>query len=175
MRKVLLYILTVSLVSGLLFSCINVESFPDEPAISFNSVPAQDEQMLTIKVDFTDGDGNFGLDQEDLDESPFDQAPFNKNLIVDYYELQNGEWQRFGPDFPSFSPFFLPTDFDQAIPRAEPTGQNQTQKGFFEYDVAAPYYDITSPFDTFMYVFYIYDRDLNQSNIDSTSMLFKPN
>ncbi|MFK7756095.1 MAG: hypothetical protein AB8B53_04100 [Flavobacteriales bacterium] len=152
-------------------SCLEKEEFPDEPVIKFMSIEEKGNE-LELKFSFTDGDGNFGLEAGDT-LSPFDSDPYQQNLIVSYYELQNGEWQRFGQDFPSFSPFYIDVAYGQRVPLVEPTGQREVQEGEVTYDIVG-YYNENSPFDTARFEFFIYDRSLNASNVEVTSFFIKP-
>jgi hypothetical protein len=46
--------------------CLDLESFPNEPQITFKSFNiAADGNGAALQISFTDGDGNFGLNQED--------------------------------------------------------------------------------------------------------------
>jgi len=153
-------------------SCLKIEEYPDEPILCFTSIEQQPDS-ITLNFSFTDGDGNFGLEDGDT-LSPFNVEPFKQNLIVHYYELQNGEWQRFGPDFPQSSPFFLFSPFSQRVDWVRPSGQIKAQVGELSYGIGNPYYVFTSDFDTCRYEVYLYDRDLNQSNIVYTTSFLKP-
>lgn len=172
MRAKVLYFLFAGVFSVLFASCLKDTDFPDEPIIEYKSLEriASD---LVLNFKFTDGDGNFGLEQSDS-LSPYDEAPYNHNLILTYYEKQDGVWKRFGNDFPLFSPFYSAALFNQTVPWVRPSGQNQTQQGTISYSLVDPYYNFNSSYDTCRFEFYIYDRDLNQSNSQTTDFFLKP-
>lgn len=163
-----IFILLVSL-----SSCLKVESFPDEPVVVFDTLIVQGDSAI-VKFSFTDGDGNFGLTQDDSNTPPFDEGIYQNNLIMDYYELIDGNWQRFGNDFPSTSPFFMLQNYNARVEWIEPEGTNKTQQGEISYTLLAPYFQPTSPYETFRFSFFIVDRDLNHSNTAVTSPLTKP-
>lgn len=152
-------------------SCLKVEEYPDEPIIEFLSIE-QSSNALELNFSFTDGDGNFGLEDGDS-LPPYDEDPFKQNLIVNYYELQDGEWRRFGNDLPLTSPYYIPGTFSQRVDWVKPTGQNQAQDGEVSYSIEF-YYNPDTSYDTCRYEFFIYDRDLNESNTELTNYFIKP-
>lgn len=172
MRAKVSYFLFAGIICILFTSCLKDTDFPDEPVIEYKSVEQLNDELV-LNFDFTDGDGNFGLEQGDS-LAPFDVAPFNYNLILTYFEKQEGVWQRFGNDFPVFSPFYSDALFSQIVPWVKPTGQNQTQEGTISYSIVSPYYNFESSYDTCRFEFYIFDRDLNKSNVEVTDYFIKP-
>lgn len=173
MKAKLSYFILLFLTVILLSRCLKVESFPDEPVVEFTSFEIANGEA-TLNFSFTDGDGNFGLTEEDANTPPFDEGIYQNNLIVDYWELQNGEWQRFGNDFPQTSPFYIAGGFNNRVEWLIPEGTNQTQQGDVSYDMGSFYFNPDSPFDTCRFTFYIIDRDLNESNTSFTSSFLKP-
>lgn len=171
MAKVLYFLMGMVLVLGM-SSCLDKQDFPDEPIIKFNTLNVQGDSVLILNFSFTDGDGNFGFEDGDT-LAPFDVDPFKQNLIVTYFEKQDGVWQRFGNDFLPFSPFYLPTTFGQRVPLVEPTGQRLVQEGEIEYKISEYLFLPNTGFDTARFEFFIYDRDLNASNTETTSFFLK--
>jgi len=170
--KVSYFIVMLALLTAI-SSCLKVESFPDEPAIEFLELKTVGDS-IAIHFSFTDGDGNFGLDDGDLLVPPFNTGIYNKNLIVDYFELQNGVWKKFSTTVPSTNPLYISTAFNAQVNWIVPEGTNKTQQGEITYHLANPYYVPTSPFDTCRYSLYIIDRDLNESNTELTTTFIKP-
>jgi len=150
-----------------LSGCLKVESFPDEPVVAFQSFVIENN-MATLNFSFTDGDGNFGLTQEDNSTPPFNTEEYEHNLILEYFEKVNGEWQRFGNDFPLTSPFYIPLGFRARVEYLIPEGTNKTQQGEISYDLGSAYFNPASDHDSVRFSFYILDRDLNQSNTEIT-------
>ena len=172
MRAKVSYFLYAGIISVLFTSCLKNTDYPDEPIIVYTGIE-KTTSGLDLNFSFTDGDGNFGLGQADT-IAPFDEAPFNRNLILTYYEMQEGVWQRFGDDFPIFSPYYLATPFSAAVQWVTPTGQNKTQEGTVTFSIVDPYYNFDSLYDTCRFEFFIYDRDLNKSNTEVTDYFLKP-
>ncbi|MBP8824696.1 MAG: hypothetical protein KBH07_13725 [Flavobacteriales bacterium] len=141
-------LLAVLLAAG----CLKTEEFPKEPHIGFKSyVQGTDSARLTIS--FTDGDGDIGLAPGDT------LAPFNPgshwyhNFFVDYYKLQNGQWE--------LQVFTLPLYY--RIPVITPTGQNKTLEGDIAVELS-PLVLPQVPGDTVRFGVHIADRALNESN-----------
>lgn len=112
-------------------------------------------------IEFTDGDGNFGLEQADS-SGIFAECINSFNLFAEYYEMRNGSWVHVKID-PCDDPAPDPdVPFYYKIPWAKPTGQDQTQQGTIE--IALSSWRIESDFDTVKFVVHIVDRDIQKSN-----------
>jgi hypothetical protein len=80
----------IVLLHFLFISCKNVPDFPLEPVIKFNNLSflsSTNSDKFALKIDFTDGDGNLGLEAGDT-LSPYNQQL--KNGIVtnsNYYNI----------------------------------------------------------------------------------------
>lgn len=148
------------LLAVLLVGCFPEEEFPNEPRIT-SVVLEQFGDSASLKIAFTDGDGDIGLDLAD-NQPPFDTgSTFYYNLFVEYEELREGEW--FTPDLA------LPLNY--RIPRITPTGQNKALEG--EVAVALQPWPIIpgNPFDTLRFTVQLADRALNLSNAVATDAI----
>ncbi|MFN0032029.1 MAG: hypothetical protein ACKVOR_07715 [Flavobacteriales bacterium] len=149
--------------------CDPQAEFPDEPAITLRSFTTEGNNA-TLVLGFTDGDGNFGLDDSTWAGSNYD-CELTHNLYCEYYELQNGQWVFINlSDCPPNDTTNVP--FYYRVPIAEPTGQNKTQQGEISIDMYG--YFRLSAFDTCRFEIRIVDRDLNTSNVIQTQPLLKP-
>lgn len=137
-----------------LLSCEKVEDYPEIPEIKFREfevIPGDGEYIISegvLTFDFTDGDGNIGFTENFDDDTA--------NNIIDFvykeYFKQDGVFiEKEG------GPFFLP-HFQEGVYRKSLKGK---------IDIYLPH-TILSP-DTVYYEFYILDRDMNQSNVETTS------
>ena len=142
----------VLLMAVLMSACLKTEEFPKEPHIDFKSYTrSTDYDKLTIS--FTDGDGDIGLDQGDT------LAPYNPgsqwyhNFFVDYYKMQNGQWE--------LQQFTLPLYY--RIPVITPTGQNKALEGDIAVELSPLVLPQTSG-DTVRFSVRIADRALHESN-----------
>jgi hypothetical protein len=149
--------LKVLLASACLLSCISEEQFPDEPTLKWErhewilqEIPdVGTVERLRVELSFTDGDGNVGL-EEDQVSPPFDTtSAFYYNLWVRYYEKQGD----------SMVEIITPVPFSTRIPNLTPQGQNRTLEGLIQYDMDLS--QATS--DSVQFKFILLDRDLNQS------------
>ncbi len=158
------------MLSAAVVSCLKDKQLPDEPRITASrlEIGAAGAKMF---IGFTDGDGNFGLEEADT-TGVFAECIRSWNLYAEYYELQNGIWTKIEID-PCDGPF---PDNDVAfyyvIPWAKPTGQDQTQEGEIELDMGIWY--LESEFDTVRYEVKIVDRSMNESNTVVLEPVIKP-
>ena len=148
---------------------IEREKFPVEPRLLSGRLDVAGSGA-TMVLSFTDGDGNFGLEEGDT-TGLFDPCIRRWNLYAEYYEKQNGEWVPIAID-PCDGPF---PDGDVAfyyvVPWAKPTGQDQTQEGEIRIDM--PIWNLPSEFDTVMFKVKIVDRDMNESNVVEVGPIVK--
>jgi hypothetical protein len=155
--KTLNQIIVVAFLVLGIFACEEIEKYSEIPEVSFKDFRYDD---TTLVFEFIDGDGDLGLDQFDTTK-PFN--PGNKyfyNLFIDYYEYSNGKTTQIEFKFPTDIRF-------NTIP--EPEGNNKTLKGDMEVDLQ---YSLPLDLpDTFIIKFQIVDRNLHESNIDSTTFL----
>lgn len=154
----------------LLSSCAEKTEFSEIPFIQFTAF----EQLKTasgkdsigiLKLYFTDGDGDMGLNASDT------LAPYNKgslyyyNFFITYFEKQNGVWTKvvLPPPFPGADTLTN----NSRIPNLTPTGQNKVLEGEISMQLFTnnPF----SPYDTIRYDVRICDRELNMSNLVQTS------
>ena len=136
----------------LLSSCLKTEEFPPEPMLVFKSYD-QAAEPARLTVSFTDGDGDIGLDQGDT-LAPFNPgSPWYHNFFVDYYKMQNGQWE--------LQVFTLPLYY--RIPVITPTGQNKTLEGDIAVEIS-PLVLPQLPGDTVRFGVHIADRALHESN-----------
>ncbi|MEZ4799018.1 MAG: hypothetical protein R2809_04405 [Flavobacteriales bacterium] len=152
---------------ALLNSCLKTEVIPTIPEIKFNSIQNFGDS-INILIDFTDGDGNFGLEQGDT-SGIFDDCLRTFNLYAEYYEKVNGEWVHTSLD-PCANPNAVP--FYYRVPWAKPTGQNPTQKGTITLAMKTYYFPNDN--DTLRFDIKIVDRDMQESNTISTAEILKP-
>lgn len=161
MKKSYRFLTTIILFIFLLNACTKEEVFPPEPIITFisfdkiaNTTSIDDKGLL--KIFFTDGDGDLGLNDYDTN------GPFNKNSIyyynffIKYFEKQHG----------TFVEVDLPLPFNSRIPRLQSSGNSPSIKGEIELEVFIN--NIPSAFDTIQLTASICDRALNMSNLITT-------
>ena len=148
----------------LMISCNEIDPvYPDEPVVDYQgfglfiTTDALGNNTLIgqLSFDFTDGDGNLGLppllDTTDLNVP--DTVKFN--FFLQLYDLQGYDWVQIPEEDGGFLKYRIPYLDKQPL-----TGT---------MDLKLFYPVIT--YDTIYYTFYIYDRDYNRSNTDSTDVI----
>lgn len=148
-----------------LFSCQEKVEYPIVPYIEFqdfsflmNQDSAVERGLITIY--FTDGDGDIGLTDEDS------IAPYDYNLFIDYFEYQNGLWNKVTNELTGDT-----INFYGRIPVITPTGQNKNIKGTIEDTL---FLNVFSEHDTFRYEISLRDRALHESNMVVSPVFVMP-
>ena len=156
--KIPILIITVLLSS---LSCKKIESLPEIPSISFNSFILKDTtdvlgnegKIGELIFDFEDGDGDIGLTQPD--SLSVDSTNFN--LFFTLFGKIDGE-------FIEVSENDLETPLNYRIPYIEKEGQNKALIGEIQVDFIYLLFE----YDTIKYSFFIVDRALHKSNVETT-------
>lgn len=141
-------------------SCEEIQSYPDIPEIDYQSfslfrtTDALGNEILLgqLEFDFTDGDGNVGDSARVSDDEKY-------NIFLSLYDYDYKE-----NDFKKIEDI---SSLKFRIPYIERRGQNKTLKGTITVDLE---YKVIE-YDTIFYTFYITDRDMNQSNVDTTEII----
>ncbi|HBP46008.1 MAG TPA: hypothetical protein DD635_08890 [Flavobacteriales bacterium] len=151
----------------LLGGCLPEPSFPDEPAIEFQSFDLSASGGRELVIGFTDGDGNVGLAQADTLEPFCPTCEYHQNLKCEYQEWRDTAWVEIGlnPDAGQI-PFYY------RVPPVAPTGQNPAQSGTISIEMNSWF--LNSPYDSMRFRITLYDRDLNASNEAYTPATPKP-
>ena len=146
-------------------SCFKGEEFPIEPIISEPEFINMTDSAM-IRFHFTDGDGDVGLNDNEL-EPPYDSSSYYYyNLYLDYYEKDDAlGWVR-GTDLAGDS-----ISFKYRMERIAVKGKQRGMKG----TIAVALNDFQNPFsdqsDTIKFTIKLIDRALNESNILETEEL----
>ena len=148
----------------LMISCNEIDPvYPDEPVVDYQGFglfittdPLGNNTLVgQLTFDFTDGDGNLGLppliDTTDLNLP--DTVKFN--FFLQLYDLQNYEYVQ------------IPEEDGGILKYRIPYLNKQPLSGTMDLMISYP----IIIYDTIFYTFYIYDRDFNRSNIDSTDVI----
>lgn len=157
-QNIFLFVLIIFLAG-----CPEIEVIPEIPEIEFLSFTLSEDvdelQNIILAGElvfsFQDGDGDIGLQEPDT-ITPGDTTVFN--LFFTMFHKTGGEYIELGEDD-------LGAPLYYRIPYIEPReGQNKIVRGEvnirFEYPIIK--------YDTIRYDFYITDRALHKSNIEST-------
>jgi hypothetical protein len=147
-----------------MISCNQIDPvYPDEPVISYQgfglfiTVDQLGNKNLTgqLTFDFTDGDGNLGLpplvDTTDLNLPD----TIKYNFFLQLYDLQDFEYVQ------------IPDEEGGLLKYRIPYLDKQPLTGTMDLQISYP----VIKYDTIFYTFYIFDRDFNRSNTDTTEVI----
>lgn len=161
---ILFVILTTSL------SCLKREEYPLTPNIEYKSFYNFQADSAYFTFKFTDGDGDFGLNPEDTSGSFSKNSTYYYNLYIKYlYKKNDGTWSAF------FNPNPLVNDtqyYKFRVPFIEQQGKDKSMNG--EVRVKLSELRPSSTHKNIKYVFYVFDRGFNQSNIATTPEFLLP-
>ncbi len=154
-------------------SCRKHETYPVVPAIEFskfllevNTNTGKTERGV-LEISYKDGDGDIGLNPSDT-FAPYNfGSPYYYNMIIKYYEKQNGIFKEvplLAWDTDSLR--YDTLTFNARIPNLTPTNGNKNIKGIIQDTMFI--YNPLSQFDTIKFSVFIYDRALHKSNIVTT-------
>ncbi|MEI6348006.1 MAG: hypothetical protein WCP69_08680 [Bacteroidota bacterium] len=148
-------------------SCKKTEEYPIEPNISFNNIykissGTNVDNYGMLILNFTDGDGDIGLSETDVNP-PFDTTSiYYYNFFINYYEKQHGIFVK---------PTLFET-FNARIPILNTSNGEQPLKGTISIQV--PINNFASTYDTIKFDCQICDRALHLSNkITSPELIIK--
>ena len=156
-----------SIATLLLFSvgCEKEENYSDIPEITYLSSKVEinkdfneyDIWKCTIKFEFKDGDGDFGLETPDSTTPP----EYRYNLFLIQFNKIKGAFIKADADTNKFT-----------IPFVEPYGSNKQQKGIISV-VLELFPSAQLPSDTIKYRFFVKDRALHNSDtIETKEIVF---
>jgi len=157
MKKIAVILL---LISGLLYQCQKPPVYPDVPIIDYHSfyvyvdTNSLGQAVLTGKMNFsfTDGDGNIGFEPDTTTEDLPDSIRYN--LFLQTYDCDGGDF------------VLVPEEDGGYLKYIIPYLDKQPLQGTISVNIEYPIID----YDTILYTFFLYDRDLNRSNTDTTDV-----
>jgi hypothetical protein len=169
-KVLLILLLSAFLVNS---SCRRDEDFSEIPEIEYKGMVKIFNPTLelydrgVLSITFKDGDGDIGLASSDT-FPPFDPGSrYYYNLIITYFELQNGKEVEvpllsWNPDTQEYDTLSL----SARVPVLTPAGKNKAIKGEIQDTIFI--YNFNSTFDTIRFDVVLVDRALHESNTVST-------
>ncbi len=149
-------VVLTAITSVILSSCTKKSCNEDIPTIKFYRFDQFDDKTAKLIINFTDCNGDIGLNQADSIE------PYRYNFFMEYFEKQNGTWANINPVIPYY--YRIPILYN---------GSDDSVEGDIEISMAS-YYNPYSDYDTIKFQIHIMDRALNKSNIVETSEIITP-
>jgi hypothetical protein len=159
-------------------SCRRMDEYPPEPSIKFmefEKIPKYNDTIFErgiLKFEYTDGDGNLGLEDGDT-FPPFNpESKYYYNLIIDFWEVRDGVETEvpltfYNPSTQEFDTISL----SARIPVLVPKNVERPISG--EIFDTLFMYNYNSDYDTLFFKFYIVDRALNESNVETTPYIVR--
>jgi hypothetical protein len=147
------------------YSCEKESDFPPEPVITDIRFDYDEYHLI---VEFTDGDGDFGITQGDPnfpDSVDGEPNPFYRNMWIDCYQLIDGEWFLTDP----------PDALGYIVPDLTPQGQSKQLQVEITNDLSEelPFVTFVES-DTIKFVVTLVDRAKNISEPAETEALYIP-
>ncbi|NPA68080.1 MAG: hypothetical protein GXO50_05670 [Chlorobi bacterium] len=169
LKNSIIFIIFLLISISLFTACPEAEQYPPEPEIEFEQVRLYDSvdllgnknKVYRLKFGIIDGDGNIGLKESDTVGIFDPDSLYSDNLFTVLYEIINGDTVAVESD----------KQRNFRIPYVEPEGQNKTLIADIYADILFSFQGDTLPYDSVYFDFYIVDRDLNKSNVQSTPVL----
>ena len=162
MVKEIKIFLFVAVVLTVFYACGKLETYSELPSVEFKQVYiadtvddlGNDVKFQNITLEIIDGDGNLGLNAEDTVGNFSSDSQYYNNLFITVCEKRNGDYNELTK---------VSKNLCYRIPYKAPIGQNKYLKAEVKVDVRIPlgYFD----YDTIRYEFFVYDRDLNKSDV----------
>lgn len=153
-----------------LISCsIEEQNFSIIPNLTLSKVEQVKREgkdsIVFIDIEYSDGDGNIGLEANDT-FPPFNfPGKYSKNLFINVFKIENGV------TLPIIIPLTTDTiNFNDRIKNLTPTGKNKSIKGVLKLNLNPIPFPGVFP-DSMFYTVQIIDRALNFSNVVSTPIL----
>ena len=172
-------ILIMSLLIGVAgISCKRIDEYPIEPVIKYMAFEKMFNETDSIydrgilKFEYTDGDGDLGLAKKDTFPPYNPGSKYYYNLLIDFYEVQNGVETPVTLTFwDAINEKFDTVYLSARIPQLTPKGSNRSISGDI-YDTLF-IYNYNSPYDTLFFKFRIVDRALHESNEERTEYIVR--
>ena len=155
-------ILILIMITGSFQQCQELPEYPDVPYINYEnyflyiSTNNLGQEVLTgrLNFSFTDGDGNVGLNQ--WPDSVAIGLPDTQryNLFLHTHDYQGNEFVK------------IPDEEGGVLKYMIPYIDKHPLSGTITVTIEYPFIN----YDTIFYTFYMFDRDLNRSNTDTTDV-----
>jgi len=174
--KIQLFLLILLIV--VIGSCRKVKDYPVIPLIEyidFTLIYNPDLDIYdrgVLHFSYEDGDGDIGLNSGDTFAPYNPDSKYHYNLIISYFEMQNGELAEvpilwYNPQTEQYDTLSL----SARIPNLTPDGINKAIRG--EIWDTLFIYNFNSIYDTIKFDCYIVDRALNESNSISSPLIVR--
>ena len=150
----------VILFGSVFISCHKDRNYPIEPVITFKDYIKYGNDSADFMINFTDGDGDIGLDKADT-FPPYDTSSIYYNNIFLHYQYKDSL------GYHDFNVSGSPLEYNYRIPVITPFGSDKSLNGEIHVRLFAP----VGAHPVFRFRCFIVDRALHESNkIDSPDL-----
>lgn len=132
--------------------------YDNVPQVAFQNVQlasTDSDYLLRFSFLLYDGDGNVGLEPIDT-VSPY-VGEYQQNFYAIAHSIEDGDTNT------------LPYEFSYRIPRLREEGNTKFIKATVSVDITIA--RGVFPYDSVFFTYYVYDRDLNKSNVDTSAII----
>lgn len=152
----------------LLPSCFDNPNYPNEPVLTYDNFIIEGDSA-DLSFDFTDGDGDIGLTDSEI-QPPFNQGSYyHYNLYVQYWE--KNDVLGWVPGYDANGDSII---FRYRIKPILEGNKEKALKGNISVSIEPIFYNPTSPdSDTVRYRVQLIDRALNKSNWMETDVIIR--
>ena len=167
-RQLILKFLFLAILILVPISCEDIqEEYPDEPVVDYQGFSlfiTTDELgnktlVGRLNFEFTDGDGNLGFQDKEENSDPELPDSLKYNFYLQLYDISGFEVAEVPESEGGFLKYRIPYLDKQPL------------SGTIDLDISFP----VIVYDTIFYTFWIYDRDFNRSNTDTTEIMILSN
>ena len=164
MKKLLFFVL----IFLIFFSCKKPEKYSDIPQIKFKEIPVKDTidfqnhiKRCVLTFSLIDGDGDIGFKDGDTFPPYNYDGEYYNNLWITMYKIVDGKTVIVDTSENK-------TSYNYRTTYIQPQGQNKSLKCtiFVNLD-----FNLPSSWDSLQFEFYMYDRALHKSNVETTSIV----
>jgi len=163
---ILLFLFGAAVTLTTFMSCRKNKAYPVEPKIEFLRFVKYGTDSADFEINFTDGDGDIGLNQGDTNAPYQKSGRFYNNIFLRYEYFDTANVLHTFYVIPNSSPADT-LDNNYRIPVVTPNGQVKSLNGEIHVRLYAPY----AVHPKYRFSCFIYDRALHKSNvIESTDL-----
>lgn len=166
MKSPFFNIFLIACLPVLMASCIKQVEYPPVPVVEFKDfIRYGNNDSCDLVFHFRDGDGDIGLDDNEI-QPPYDSSNiyFSNVFFVYYYKNAEGKFVKYyntsPPPSSKLDSFMLTGRIWKNL---TPRGQNKTLEGDVYLKKYAPFY--VKGHKTIRFELFMYDRALNKSNV----------
>ncbi len=166
------------------YSCVEFQDVSEIPSIEYKEISVSDAydsldnklKVILLSFDFIDGDADLGVYDEIANNTEYPDSMRYGLFITLYEQVDSVFTEKILTEWNSDSLRYDTLSLNQYIlydDKLERSGQNKTVKGNIECNISV--YQYSALKDSLRLEFYIRDRALNKSNVETTDSFILTN